>query len=423
MATAAMTATRIALVASLAATGLAAAPSTAQARPHTAQFEAAVAAFRAAHPEVGATEAVRRIDGQADRARLLERLGRGFPGTFGGSWYDGDTGIQHLQATSPAAARAFTALAAQAGVAVEVHAARFSHRQLRHEFQLLNSGAHPVLGAAARNRTGIDVEANRVVVAVPEADVAAVRAELAAGAATTVDMVRVIASSGADAVEDACVDRRNCGVPMRSGIILWQGQYANAACSLGFTASASDGSHWAVTAGHCGAVNSLWGHGQQAIGPMRQARNTGSVDVGRIRIDSAYWRQSTWGWFFNARDPNTPVPVDYAISAESTIQAGDTVCLSAWHSRIGLACGTVAEVNDPDVRGMVRVRGFDACGGDSGGGWYWLSSTGARWAYGIHSRSSSGCHGSGGNSWFSSLPDINAFWDGSSAARIRVDYR
>ena len=50
--------------------------------------------------------------------------------------------------------------------------------------------------------------------------------------------------------------------------------------------------------------------------------------------------------------------------------------------------------SDPAVRGMVRVNGLDACGGDSGGGWYWLTPSGRRIAYGIHSRSNIGCHGS-----------------------------
>jgi streptogrisin C len=67
--------------------------------------------------------------------------------------------------------------------------------------------------------------------------------------------------------------------------------------------------------------------------------------------------------------------------------------------------------SDPNKRGLVRVNGFDACGGDSGGGWYWLTSSGNRIAYGLHSRSSTGCHGSegGSKSWFTALP-VAKFW-------------
>ena len=39
------------------------------------------------------------------------------------------------------------------------------------------------------------------------------------------------------------------------------------------------------------------------------------------------------------------------------------------------------------MRGFARVDGLDACGGDSGGGWYWLSGD-IRTAYGIHHGSS-----------------------------------
>ena len=56
------------------------------------------------------------------------------------------------------------------------------------------------------------------------------------------------------------------------------------------------------------------------------------------------------------------------------------------------------------------VNGLDACGGDSGGGWYWSSSTSKRYAYGIHSASDTGCHGDAGgsHSWFTAMPTIKA---------------
>ncbi|MFC0529735.1 S1 family peptidase [Phytohabitans kaempferiae] len=413
---------KAALAASLGATLVAAVPAPARATPYPAEFQAAVDAFRQAYPGVGAAEAARRIDGQADRVRLLEGLSRDFPGTFGGSWYDGATGIQHVQATTTAAASTFTTIATAAGVPVRAHLVSFSYRQLRQEFTLANDGAHPVLGATAADHSGIDVQANRVVVALPAAQVGQARAALASRAAGA-GAIEVLERGGVEAVEDACHDRRNCGRPIRGGIILWRGSYASASCSLGFTASAADGSHWAVTAGHCGAVNTQWGHGERPIGPMRQVRDTGSVDVGRIRIDSSYWKGSTWGWLYNTQDREAPLSVDYALSSEATIQVGETVCLSAWHSTASQSCGIIAEVNDASVRGMVRVTGFDACPGDSGGGWFMRSSTGQRWAYGIHSRSNNGCHVSGGTSWFSSLPDINAYWDSVSSANIRVDTR
>jgi len=69
-------------------------------------------------------------------------------------------------------------------------------------------------------------------------------------------------------------------------------------------------------------------------------------------------------------------------------------------------CGTVGSLSDPQGRGMVLVNGYDACGGDSGGGWYWIPASVNRHAYGIHSSSDLGCSGSGaGNrSWFTAVP-------------------
>jgi len=77
--------------------------------------------------------------------------------------------------------------------------------------------------------------------------------------------------------------------------------------------------------------------------------------------------------------------------------------------------------SDPAVRGMVRVDGLDACPGDSGGGWYWLTPSGRRIAYGIHSRSDVGCHGSGGgsHSWFSALPTVKSTYTPSLNVETR----
>ena len=53
---------------------------------------------------------------------------------------------------------------------------------------------------------------------------------------------------------------------------------------------------------------------------------------------------------------------------------------------------------------MVKTTGYDACGGDSGGGWYQLTSDNRRNAYGIHSRSTTGCNATPAESWFTPVP-------------------
>jgi streptogrisin C len=97
----------------------------------------------------------------------------------------------------------------------------------------------------------------------------------------------------------------------------------------------------------------------------------------------------------------------------SYIWSGDVVCLAANFTQPNgfNFCGVVGTNSDSSVRGMVRVDGFDACPGDSGGGWYWLTSTGRRIAYGLHSQSNIGCHNAGGNSWYTPIATANA-WSG-----------
>ena len=87
--------------------------------------------------------------------------------------------------------------------------------------------------------------------------------------------VNFVDSSGV--VPEVCTDRYNCGGPLRSGVVLSSPfTYNDELCSMGFTASGSDGSRWAITAGHCADVtgdNTNWAHGAQNIGPMREATN------------------------------------------------------------------------------------------------------------------------------------------------------
>jgi streptogrisin C len=100
------------------------------------------------------------------------------------------------------------------------------------------------------------------------------------------------------------------------------------------------------------------------------------------------------------------MPVQGVAATANVMVAGETVCLAANFSAPtgDNPCGVLATTSDAAVRGLARVEGVDACGGDSGGGWYGLSS-GYRSAYGIHSRSDAGCHGDtgGSRSWFTSI--------------------
>jgi len=229
--------------------------------------------------------------------------------------------------------------------------------------------------------------------------------------------------------------------PLRSAINIWAGTANNDQCSLGYAATASDGSWWAITAGHCvaenGGINTRWGHGEQYFGPARDSINNFGpyyidVDVARIRIDNAYWREiMPGGYLMNINSSNvvqdTPRVLDDRIIIRSQIDVGDPVCLQARFVRYGDSCGTVTR--EFNGTGQVEVGTYDACPGMSGGAWI-TPANGEYWGFGVHDGGRDGCpqfdgglNSSQGYSYFSSLPDINDYWDYTSNATIRVDTR
>jgi streptogrisin C len=350
------------------------------------ETRAMIEAYQRDYPGLTRGQAVAAREGQEQRIAFLEQLQAQQPDSFGGSWYDPRTDTEHVNVVGSASAASVQQTGAKLGLHTTTHQVALSLKDL--------------VSVAVQTQSKVDVIGNRLVAA-------------NAGAAQQ------------QAVPETCTDRLHCGTPLRSGIVLWAQGLGNV-CSLGFTARATDSSRWAVTAGHCGTLTGdggIWGHGEQTIGPIRYGRDSGNIDVARIHVTGSYW--STGGYFFNANTPNTPLPVDYAITYRGTIQVGDAVCLSAWHSTVGNACGTIVDAFGS--RNMPQVS-FDACPGDSGGGWYFLTSSGTRWAYGIHhgqpDNTTLTCHNHAANdSIFTALPDLNDWWDSTTAATLRVEYR
>jgi len=132
-------------------------------------------------------------------------------------------------------------------------------------------------------------------------------------------------------------------------------------------------------------------------------------DASIIQVTNPWFGSDQGGEIYNTVYVNGVAPT------LSYMQAGETVCLSANITNPTSSdnlCGVIGTTSDGAKRGMVRVDGVDACPGDSGGGWYWLTSTGRRIAYGLHSRSDDGCHGDqrGTRSWFSPLPTVRTNW-------------
>lgn len=384
------------------------------------EYEEMLADFQAEVPGVSPEEALARLRGQDARIRLLESLGESIPESFGGSWYDRKTGIQHLVITSEPAEKAARASAERHAVASVIHRGRFSYKEL--EAAARNVKADP---ASTLGETGVepvvdvDIPRNRVTVSLPEPALSRARAR---GLDARLTVVAASRNSG-KFVDEACTSRAACGSPLRSGVIIHRPGTID--CSVGFRARATDGSYWVLGAGHCGELNEMWSHGVSApqyFGPVRQRTVTFfGTDVARAHLQNGYWIGGGGGWQYNARATDSPTPINGAITSHTTIQAGDYVCLNAQFSTIGNSCGAIQGSSN----GFPRVT-FDACNGDSGGAWIHKSASGFTWAYGVHKGQDGPvltCHVEGEASIFSSLPHINNYFDSNSAATIRVETR
>jgi len=371
--------------------------------PEGSPVAAAAKAYRTAYPQMSQADAERAARQQEVRKTLHTQITRGSGAqTFAGAWFDAPSGTVHIAATSDAA-RTYAARAGKAlGLKVTTHAATRSFAQLESAATSLRKSTTGV-GKAAAGHVGIDVRTNSVVAAVPKASLTTLRRSATSG-------VRLVAQTADNVVADyGCTARNACDYTIRAGSMLWRGSQGNNVCSVGFTGRQTNNQRWVYTAGHCSNGNNVtWGTGTAAIGPMYASVDSGAYDAAIIRVTNPWFAYDQGGEIYQTVYVNGVAPT------LSYIWAGDTVCLSANYTNPTGPnfCGVVGTNSDPAVRGMVRVNGLDACGGDSGGGWYWLTSQGRRIAYGLHSRSDAGCHGDAGGSrsWFSPLPTVKAGW-------------
>lgn len=254
---------------------------------------------------------------------------------------------------------------------------------------------------ASTGQVGIDVKANRVVVAVPADQVERLRpAGDKAG-------VVVVADPELAVEADACAGRDVCDGSIAAGAMLWRATVGSFVCSVGFTAEDPFVlTRFVFTAGHCSNGNGVdWGTGTEEIGPMLGSLDLNDIDAAVIQVTNPLYTMQAGGRLYNTDD------VDAVAPTLGSIVIGDVVCKAAnFQDPTGSRfCGTIGSISDAAVRGMVRVDNEDACGGDSGGTWYELNG-GTRTGYGIHSRSDTGCRGDAGGSqsWFSALPVVTA---------------
>lgn len=371
--------------------------------------------------ELSMAEALDRLIAHEARLLLREELAMSLGSSFAGFRMDWSTGTQHVLVTDPASGSIVLDVGLRRNVAVQSEVVTYSYETLETLAERIASGSDPVIGTDIKGAY-VDDNTNSVSVYVHPSRIGTLRMRQA----EMHPAVRVYTALP-DAEPEACNHKDGCGSPLRGGISIWFENVANIECSLGYTATTSDGTPWAISAGHCaednGGLDVLWGHGEQQFGPVRAFENEGDVDVMRVRIDSSYWRQGLPGGWLTRLIPgggmnigDSPVPLDHVAVVRSVIDFGDPVCLSARWPRWGDSCGTIS--NEFGTRGMVRVGDYDACPGDSGGAWHFRNASGAYMAFGVHhggrlgcpQRDDDGLNSSQGWSMFSAMPDIYGFW-------------
>lgn len=381
--------------------------------------EAAVSAYQAAFPKISLDQAKLAAAGQEDRKELYQLLADKEGGkSFGGAWFDPMANVLHVAVTNAEAGDGSVRLGKELGVAVDPVVVEHSFADLEAKAAELRARQDD-FGKIATSYLGIDVKRNALVLSLTAAQVPTYEA-----AAKEAGVV-IVPRAGLKLQQDAgCTSRSACDWTIRGGSTLWRTSAGNDVCSVGFTARNSSNTRYTFTAGHCSNGNGvLWGTGGQDIGAMISARNSGPVDASVIRVDNPWFKYDSGGEMYNQFASGKSVAVNSVAPTLSYIWSGDVVCLAAnFTSPNGSSfCGVVNTNSDPNVRGMVRVDGLDACPGDSGGSWYWLTNSGRRIAYGLHSRSDVGCHGDqgGSHSWFSALPTIKSTYQPSLNVETR----
>jgi streptogrisin C len=335
-------------------------------------------------------------DRRALTAALMEEDGL----YYGGSWYDPPSNVLHVALTTAAEAGRATDLARAGGLDVDARVVAHSFSELQAQADDIRHGSGP-LSLAAAGQVGIDVKANKVVVAVPPGQKPGLQA---AGAAAG---VTVIADPQLKVEADSCTARDACDGSIAAGAMIWRGAAGSYVCSAGFTAEDPFTlGRFVYTAGHCaGGIGTAWGTGAESIGPELGSQDLNDIDASVIQVTNPLYTLQAGGRLWNTDD------VDAVAPTLASIAIGDVVCkASNFQDPSGPRyCGVIGSNSDPAVRGMARVDSEDACGGDSGGTWYGLDA-GTRTGYGVHSRSNPGCRGDAGGtrSWFSPLPTIKA---------------
>lgn len=383
---------------------------------------------------ISQAQATRLIELQGPQFDFMEHVSQTYADTVGGYSLDVKTAVLHVHVTPEfAAVHELMDLAKNLGIPIEFDTTAWS-------IDALTSASEQLSEQIGSERAAVtpDFEHSTLIVSVQDED-AAQQARVAAASIRPTTVAGVMSRSAdmqpsvpmelhisqpTQVGADACTDRFHCGVPLRAGIaVSWN---TSSTCSIGFTATAGDGSRWAMTAGHCAGMNTIVRHGEQAIGPIRQGHNfrTSSqypgVDVERAHITNAYWlSKPRQGAIFYPNGTDNLGKINGYLSSYANLVSGQSLCLGAIHVSSS-PCGTF---NGFEEHGLGIVKGYDACHGDSGGAWT-ANLGGRRILYGVHSYSSyDGClrNNASQSSYFSTIPAIRTFWSKTIGQSMNID--
>ena len=352
-------------------------------------MQAATAAYKAAFPKLTDAQA-RAAAAGSDARRAVYDAAAADAASFGGAWFDPATGIVNLAGTTDAAIGRAAALGKKYGVAVKPYKVKRQRRRARGRGRQLRAGKGE-LGREAQGNVGVDVKTNEVVVAVP----ADRRAALAARGVARHEGRRRARHAGP-------AGRR---LHLALGVRLDDPRRRDHVALEHLDPVVLGRLHRAHLEQHALRLHRrpLLDRQQHQVGHRRAEHrpdvvaslDSGAIDAAIIKVTNSWFTGDLGGEIYFEDGGARTAPVKGVAPTVGYMVAGETVCLAANFTQPSATnpCGILGTNSDAGVRGMARVDGVDACGGDSGGGWYWLPSSGNRYAYGIHSRSDSGCHG------------------------------
>jgi len=288
-------------------------------------------------------------------------------GSFGGLFIDQAAGgvIDIATTSDPASLTSVINAGVPAGATTRTRVVQFTYDELSALKSRISSDfdVWKEKGAILAS-VGVDVRENRVAVSVAGTNDDATLSEIAVMYGPEVQV-----TAGELPVLAACVDRTNCGSPLKGGLWVSAPGWACTA-TLQARSSSAPYQHYGMTAGHCindAGISATWSHHSTAIGSgaFNGFYNNSLADIG------LFWASSQ----------PTPRNLVYASShldirnitgelTDAQQPVGAQICKSGANS--GWLCGQVTATNVDTTYGSVRIfdtwrTNFGGLNGDSGG--------------------------------------------------------